>query len=96
MTAPVLVIAYRRPDHVASVMQAVSVARPSQLNLACDGPNSRRPGEEDLVEATRNAMEQAIERTKPTGSAGHSQRHSARLALLVKFFTSNVGGVLRP
>lgn len=61
MTAPVLVIAYRRPDHVASVMQAVSVARPSRLYLACDGPNARRPGEKDLVEATRNAMEQAID-----------------------------------
>ncbi len=60
MTTPVLVIAYRRPQHVARVVQALADARPSQLFLACDGPHPERPNERALVEATRRAMEQEI------------------------------------
>lgn len=59
-TPPVLILAYRRPDLVSEVMAAVADARPSQLFLACDGPHPDRPGEGELVAATRQAMEGAI------------------------------------
>lgn len=60
MTAPVLILAHRRPDLAQRVMQSVAVARPERIFLACDGPATDRDGEMEAVAATRAALEASI------------------------------------
>lgn len=60
MTAPVLILAHRRPDLVQRVMQSVAAARPRRIFLACDGPRTDRVGDQELVAATRAALEAGI------------------------------------
>lgn len=60
MTAPVLIVGYRRPDLVARVLARVAGAGPARLFLACDGPRIDRPGEIDLVMETRQAMDGGV------------------------------------
>lgn len=45
---PVLLLAWRRPDTTARVMQRLQEARPHQLFIACDGPN---PADAAMVQA---------------------------------------------
>lgn len=60
MTAPVLILAHRRPYLAQQVMQSVAAARPRQIFLACDGPRADRADEFELVAATREALEAGI------------------------------------
>ena len=60
-TPPVLLIAWRRPEHVKRVLTALSAVRPSMLFLAVDGPDeAARPGEAARVAATIEAIESSI------------------------------------
>lgn len=57
---PLLLIAWRRPHTLSQVIAAIRHAAPTRLFLACDGPNSERPGEIDKVAATRLVIEKEI------------------------------------
>lgn len=58
---PVLLIAWRRPEHVKRVLSALSVVRPSRLFLAVDGPDeAARPGEATQVATTIELIESSI------------------------------------
>ena len=58
---PVLLIAYRRPDTTKQVIDAIRVAAPERMFVACDGPNLKNPGEAERVAATRALIEREID-----------------------------------
>lgn len=53
---PVLVLAFNRADHVAEAMKPIGKYQPERLYLACDGPRANKDGEQEAVEATKQAM----------------------------------------
>jgi len=61
MNVPVLIIAWRRPHTLRQVINAIRLASPSLLFVACDGPNPGRPGEAEKVEAVRAVIDQEID-----------------------------------
>ena len=60
MDTPVLLIAWRRPQTLRQVINAIRPVAPTRLFVACDGPNPKRPGEAEKVAATRDLIEQEI------------------------------------
>ncbi len=54
---PVVVFAFRRPDHTARVMQKIREYRPSKLYLFADGPRLNHAGEADLCLWTRRVLD---------------------------------------
>ena len=61
MDTPVLLIAWRRPQTLRQVINAIRPVAPTYLFVACDGPNPNRPGEAEKVAATRALIEQEID-----------------------------------
>lgn len=60
MNTPILLIAWRRPDTLRQVINAIRPAAPTRVFVACDGPNRDRPGEDEKVAATRAVIENEI------------------------------------
>ena len=58
--APILLIAWRRPQTLRQVIDAIRQVQPTRLYVACDGPSSDRPGDADKVLATRKVIEDEI------------------------------------
>lgn len=58
---PVLLIAFRRPDHTARVLEAIRGARPQRLFVAVDGPRAHQVGEAEQVGATRALISSSID-----------------------------------
>jgi hypothetical protein len=58
LSTPVVFIFFNRPDTTRRTLAAIRRARPRKLYLIQDGPRLRVPGEEALVEVTRNAAEE--------------------------------------
>ncbi len=58
---PVLLIAWRRPHTTKQVIDAIRVAAPAQIFVACDGPNPERAGEAEKVATTRKLIEREID-----------------------------------
>ena len=58
---PVLLLAWRRPDTIRQVINAIRVVAPTQLFIACDGPNHNRIGEAAKVAATRDVLDTEID-----------------------------------
>lgn len=61
MDIPVLLIVWRRPHTLHEVINAIRSVAPTRLFVACDGPNSTRPGEVEKVAATRQLIEDEID-----------------------------------
>jgi len=61
MDTPVLLIAWRRPQTLRQVINAIRPVAPTRLFVACDGPNEERRGEAEKVSATRDVIEQEID-----------------------------------
>lgn len=61
MDTPLLLIAWRRPHTLRQVIDALRSVAPTQLYVACDGPNPERPGEAEKVAATRAVIENDID-----------------------------------
>ena len=57
----VLLLAYRRPDTTAQVLEALRLVRPHRLFVACDGPRSPVGPEADACAATRALIDRAID-----------------------------------
>jgi hypothetical protein len=53
MDTPILLICWRRPHTLKMVIDAIRPIAPARLYVACDGPDPRRPGEEQKVFETR-------------------------------------------
>ena len=60
-TTPILLLAWRRPHTLRQVINAIRLAAPTRLFVACDGPNPDRPGEVEKVAATRDLIDQEID-----------------------------------
>lgn len=58
---PLLLITWRRPHTLRQVIDAIRPLAPTRLFIACDGPNSERPGEAEKVAATRALIELEID-----------------------------------
>jgi hypothetical protein len=58
---PLLLIAWRRPHTLRLVIDAIRPVAPTRLYVACDGPNTERPGEAEKVAATRAVIEHEID-----------------------------------
>ena len=63
MDTPVLLIAWRRPQTLRQVINAIRPVAPTRLFVACDGPNPDRPGEAEKVAATRDVIELEVDWT---------------------------------
>jgi len=61
MDTPLLLLAWRRPDTVKQVLQAIRAVQPSCMYVACDGPDPSRPGEVEKVAATRSVISEEID-----------------------------------
>ncbi len=57
MKHPVVIFAFRRPEHTARVMQAIREYQPNKLYLVADGPRQGRPGEAELCLQTRQVLD---------------------------------------
>ncbi|WP_254977820.1 glycosyltransferase family 2 protein [Cyanobium sp. ATX 6A2] len=58
---PLLLIAWRRPNTLRQVIDAIRPVAPTRLFVACDGPNPERPGEAEKVAATRTVIDNEID-----------------------------------
>jgi len=54
---PILVIAFNRPDHLASVLDRLKAVGASRIYLAVDGPREGRTGEAERVQACRDLVD---------------------------------------
>ena len=54
--APVVLIAFNRPEPTARVFASIRAARPSRLLLVCDGPRADRPGEAERCAEVRRIL----------------------------------------
>lgn len=61
MNTPVLLIAWRRPNTLREVINAIRPVAPTRMFVACDGPNPKRLGESEKVAATRDLIEHEID-----------------------------------
>ncbi|MCP9917450.1 hypothetical protein [Cyanobium sp. ATX 6F1] len=57
----VLLLAYRRPDTTALVLEALRQVRPPRLFVACDGPRPGDPAEAQACAATRALIESEVD-----------------------------------
>lgn len=58
--SPVLVLTFNRPDTTALVMAEIARYQPPEIFLFSDGPRPGRVGERELVDATRQVMEDSL------------------------------------
>ena len=58
LTTPVAFIIFNRPDITAQVFSEIARARPTKLLVISDGPRADRPGEANIVAATREIIKQ--------------------------------------
>ena len=56
-----LFVSFRRKDVTMRTFAAIKAAQPAKLYIACDGAREAVSGEQELVEATRQAVENAID-----------------------------------
>ena len=61
MDTPLLLLAWRRPQTLRQVIDAIRPIAPSRMFVACDGPSPDRPGEAQKVLATRELIESQID-----------------------------------
>ena len=59
--SPVLLLTFNRPDTTRAVVEAIRSARPSALYVFSDGPRADVPGEDQLVQQTREVIEQLVD-----------------------------------
>lgn len=59
----VLLLIFNRLDTTKQVLEAIRLARPARLYIACDGPRHNRSGEYEKVQAVRDYVIQGIDWT---------------------------------
>lgn len=60
-SVPILLVAWRRPNTLIKVIEAIRSVAPTRMFVACDGPNPEHTGEADKVFATRQVLEREID-----------------------------------
>jgi hypothetical protein len=56
LDVPVLLLAWRRPEHTRQVFDAIRRAAPSRLYVACDGPRSDHPEDAVLIRQVQSIV----------------------------------------
>ncbi len=56
MVAPVLLIAFNRPDTTEQVFQKIREVKPLKLYVAIDGPRENKEGEAELIEKVKKIV----------------------------------------
>jgi len=62
-SVPILIIAWRRPNIVQQLIEAIRSIKPLHIYVACDGPNSTNPEDAAKVAATRKMIDREIDWT---------------------------------
>ena len=57
---PILITAWKRPEKVQKLLNAVSQYKPTKLYISCDGPNKDIDGQKEKVAETRLIIENSI------------------------------------
>ncbi len=60
LTTPILFITFNRPDTTQKVFEKIRAQKPKRLYLASDAPRPDVPGEEEVVRAQREYLEESI------------------------------------
>lgn len=91
MNEPVLIIAFNRPDHLASLIERLRQIGPLQVYVAIDGPRSDRPGERERVMACQ-ALIDTIDWPCEIHRLFHERNHGCGLGVssAVSWFFENV------
>ena len=58
---PILILAWRRPNHLKKVIDSLRLIKPINLYISCDGPNHLLENEVKKVDATRKVIANAID-----------------------------------
>lgn len=58
---PILLLAWRRPEALSKVIDAIKPSRPTKLFVACDGPNKSRQDEAEKVAKVRLVIKNKID-----------------------------------
>ena len=61
MKVPVLIVAWKRPDKVKSVISALRAVKPEEIFIACDGPRTKNEKDFKLVLETRRILIEEID-----------------------------------
>lgn len=59
-TTPLLLIAWRRPETIRQLIEAIRPIAPMNVYVACDGPRAEHPDEEQKVAETRKVISNEI------------------------------------
>lgn len=55
--APVLIVGFNRPEHLAGTIQALAVSQPQTVLLAIDGPRQGKPSDTKLCEESQQCVD---------------------------------------
>ena len=94
---PILLIVWRRPHNAKQTIDAIRMAAPSRMFVACDGPNLGRPGEAEKVQATRALIDREIDWPCTIERRYSDINQGCRLAVssaITWFFEHTEGGII--
>jgi len=57
LSAPVLILGFNRPEHLAGTIRALENSRPKTVLLAIDGPRQGKPSDADLCAASQRCVD---------------------------------------
>ncbi len=96
--APVLLVAWKRPDTLKKVIATIRAAAPSRVYVACDGPRHDQAAEVESVRSVRRTIEVEIDwpcRVKKLYSdVNHGCRQGVSKAITWFFENENEGIIL--
>lgn len=84
MLPPIVLIVYNRPELTRRAIERLRAVRPARVLVVADGPKSGKPGDEEAVRATRDALagidwECAVERNEADANLGCFRRVASGL-----------------
>ena len=88
---PILIIAWRRPKAVFEVIKAIKPFLPSNIYVACDGPNLSNPLEIEKVFATRDLIDNQIDWNCSINKLYSKQNNGCKIGVTkaINWFFSN-------
>lgn len=57
VSAPVLIVGFNRPEHLAGTIRALAISEPKTVLLAIDGPRQDKPSDLDLCTASQRCVD---------------------------------------
>jgi hypothetical protein len=90
---PVLLIVWRRPEHLRQVIGALRQVKPQKVYVACDGPNPSRPGEREKVSLVQRVIDTEVDWSCQIFKRYHSENIGCRNSVIhaIDWFLDEVG-----